>query len=138
MNDNLDKLRQIGDSLVDPDFAVQLFENGYPDATLVVDGDGIIRLVNRHLELLFGYHRSELYDKNVDMLVPESVRSKHVDHRRGYMSDPRPRPMGLGMVLQGRHKSGAEFDVEISLSPIIARQGAFTVATVRKRRANGT
>lgn len=132
---NIEKLRLIGDALIDPEFAVQLFEDGYPDGLVVVDmTTGMIKLVNKHLERLFGYHRSELYDKCVDMLVPASVQSKHEAHRIGYRSDPQPRPMGLGRILQGRHKSGLEFDIEISLSPIIARQGAFVVAAVRKRR----
>ena len=134
MTNTIEKLRQIGESLVDPDFAVQLFEDGYPDAVVVVDGAGTIKLVNKHLELMFGYHRSELYDQPIEMLVPEAARGKHQGHRNKYLADPVPRPMGLGMVLQGRHKTGTEFDLEISLSPIVAKQGAFTVATVRKRR----
>lgn len=134
MSDNLEKLRQISDSLIDPDFAVRLFEEGYPDAVVVVDAGGTIKLVNKHMELLFGYPRAELYDHQIEMLVPDAAKSVHEQHRASYEEDPRPRSMGLGMVLQGRHKTGRKFDVEISLSPIIATQGAYTVATVRKRR----
>lgn len=133
-SENIEKLRQISDSLVDPEFAVRLFEDGYPDAVVVVDDHGAIKLLNKHFETLFGYHRSELYDQSIDMLVPSAARGKHQEHRAGFIIDPRPRLMGLGMVLQGRHKTGREFDVEISLSPIVSRQGSFVVATVRKRR----
>jgi PAS domain S-box-containing protein len=134
ISENIEKLRQIGESLIDPDFAVRLFEEGYPDAVVVVDASGTIKLVNKHMELLFGYPRAELYDNLIEMLIPEPVRGRHVQHRHDYELDPRPRSMGAGLVLQGRHKTGREFDVEISLSPIIATQGAYTVATVRKRR----
>lgn len=135
-SENIEKLRQIGESLVDPDFAVRLFEEGYPDAVVVVDAAGVIKLVNKHMELLFGYPRSELYDKQIEMLIPDRARPLHQKYRDAYNEDPRPRSMGMGMILQGRHKTGREFDVEISLSPIIATQGAYTVATVRKRRPN--
>lgn len=138
MSDNIEKLRQIGDSLIDPDFAAQLFEDGYPDAIVVVNENGVVKLINRHMELMFGYHRSEVYDKPIEMFVPDAARTRHEVHRAKYIAEPRTRPMGLGMILQGRHKTGTEFDVEISLSPIIAKQGYFTVATIRKRRANGT
>ncbi len=137
MNDNLERLRQIGESLVDPDFAVRLFEEGYPDAVVVVDASGIIKLLNKHMELLFGYPRSELYDQAVEILIPDRCRKAHQQHRATFEEDPRPRAMGLGLILQGRHKSGREFDVEISLSPIVAVQGTYTVATVRKRRSDG-
>lgn len=136
MSENIDKLRQISQSLIDPDFAVRMFEEGYPDAVLVIDAIGSIKLVNKHTELLFGYPRAELYDHTIEMLVPDSARPAHEKHRLAYEDDPRPRAMGMGRILQGRHKTGREFDVEISLSPIIATQGAYTVATVRKRRAD--
>lgn len=135
--DTLDRLRAIGESLIDPDFAVQLFERGYPDAILVVNDEGMIKLVNAHLELLFGYHRSELYDKSVELLISERSRESHIAHRQNYQTEPRTRPMGLGMILSGRHKTGREVEVEISLSPIVCRQGSFTVATIRRRRIDG-
>jgi PAS domain-containing protein len=74
MSENIDKLREISGHLLDPDFAVRLFEDGYPDAIVVVDALGVIKLVNKHMELLFGYHRSELYDQPIEMLVPEASR----------------------------------------------------------------
>lgn len=137
-NDNIEKLRQIGESLIDPDFAVRLFEEGYPDPVVVVDSSGIIKLVNKHMELLFGYPRAELFDQPIEMLVPNKSKPVHSKYREEYELDPRPRAMGMGMILQGRHKTGREFDIEISLSPIIATQGAYTVATVRRRRISGS
>ncbi len=137
-SDNIEKLRQLGESLIDPDFAIRLFEEGYPDAVVVVDNFGAIKLVNKHMELMFGYPRAELYDNKVEMLVADHIRPMHQKYRETFEEDPRTRAMGVGLVLQGRHKTGREFDVEISLSPIIATQGAYTVATIRKRRIHGS
>src|SRR5262245_31744484 len=42
-----------------------------PDATVVMDRDGRITLVNRQTELLFGYARAELLGQSVEVLIPE-------------------------------------------------------------------
>ncbi len=90
--DSIERLRKLSESLIDPEFAVQLFEYGYPDGVVVVDEGGYIRLVNKRFEEIFGYHRSQLYDQVIDTLVPDSVRADHGAHREGYVMDPHVRP----------------------------------------------
>ncbi|MGB8908435.1 MAG: ATP-binding protein [Candidatus Cybelea sp.] len=102
-----------------------------PDATIIVDADGGIQLVNAQTERLFGYYREELIGKPVEMLIPERNHSRHVGERRGYYADPRVRPMGVGLELYGRRKDGSEFPVEISLSPVVTREGTFVASAIR-------
>jgi PAS domain S-box-containing protein len=54
-----------------------------PDAFLVVDEGGLIKLVNRQAEILFGYDRAEPLDQPVELLVPDRVRQVHPSHRAG-------------------------------------------------------
>jgi PAS domain S-box-containing protein len=102
-----------------------------PDALVIVDTKGRIVLVNSQTEKMFGYQRDELLDQSVEILVPERFREKHVGHRTGYYSQPRTRPMGVGMYLAGRRKDGSEFPVEISLSPLETIEGLLVTASVR-------
>jgi PAS domain S-box-containing protein len=102
-----------------------------PDATVIVDGDGRIRLVNAQTERLFGYYREELIGQPVERLIPERYRAVHVGERHGYSADPRVRPMGLGLELFGLRKDGSEFPVEISLSPVSMREGTFVASAIR-------
>ena len=89
-----------------------------PDATVMIDSNGLIVLVNRQTETLFGYLRSELLGQPVEILVPERYRRTHHIHRDGYFGEPNMREMGAGLELSGVRKDGTEFPVEISLSPV--------------------
>jgi PAS domain S-box-containing protein len=89
-----------------------------PDAMVGVDAAGRIALVNAQAERLFGYGRERLLGQPVEMLVPEALRAVHPAYRAGYLTDPRPRPMGAGMELAGRRADGREFPAEISLSSV--------------------
>lgn len=102
-----------------------------PDGILVVDPSGRIVDLNPTVERLFRYPRDELLGQAVEMLVPEAAREDHVDHRRRYHADPHPRPMGVGMELQGRRKDGTVFPVEISLSNVSTSEGMLVIAAIR-------
>lgn len=49
-----------------------------PDALVFVNSDGLIFMVNRQAEKLFGYSREELRGKRVEMLMPERFREIHL------------------------------------------------------------
>ena len=102
-----------------------------PDAVIVVDTSGSIRLVNRQAETMFGYDAEELIGAQVEDLVPEAVRAVHPAHRQAYFDDPKTRPMGAGLKLAGRRKDGTEFPVDISLSALETPEGLVVSAVVR-------
>lgn len=82
---------------------------------LVVSASGRIELANPCIEKLFGYKRAEIVGQFVEVLIPEALRGKHVNHRERYFTRPNARPMGYGLNLFARKKDGTEFPVEISL-----------------------
>ena len=108
-----------------------------PDAMIIVDERGRIAIVNRQAEDMFGYTRAELLGHEVEMLLPDDIRSKHLVHRGSYVENPELRPMGPGLDLFGRRKDGSMFPVEISLSPVKTSSGMFVSSVIRdvtKRR----
>lgn len=102
-----------------------------PDPMVIVDRSGRIVLVNSQTEKLFGYARAELLGQLVDMLVPDRFQHRHPEHRTRYFDEPRVRPMGAGLELHGRRKDGAEFPVEISLSPLETEEGTLVSSSIR-------
>ena len=94
-----------------------------PDGVVIVDAAGLIQIVNRQTEVLFGYPRAELLGQPVEVLLPERFRGRHVGHRTGYQGDPHTRPMGTGLELFGLRRDGSEFPLEISLSPMSSEDG---------------
>ncbi|MER5375665.1 PAS domain S-box protein [Streptomyces sp. NPDC002553] len=102
-----------------------------PDAMVIVDDTGAIRLVNAQTEALFGYGREELLGRPVELLMPHRFRDNHTEHRDGYAANRQVRPMGAGLELHGLRKDGTEFPVEISLSPLETTDGLLVSAAVR-------
>ncbi|MCS0604213.1 PAS domain S-box protein [Streptomyces sp. LP11] len=102
-----------------------------PDAMVIVDDTGTIRLVNAQTEALFGYRREELLGCPVEVLVPNRFQPHHTRHRDGYTHNRQVRPMGAGLELHGLRKDGTEFPVEISLSPLETADGLLVSAAVR-------
>src|SRR5690349_13489516 len=110
-----------------------------PDAAVVVDATGEIRLFNVQAEALFGHRRAAVVGRPVEILVPPESRRGHPGLREGYGADPVFRPMGAGRELTALRADGSAFPAEISLSSLETEEGRFVVAAVRdyteRRRA---
>ncbi len=108
------------------------------EGVVILNGEGIMEYVNARTEKMFGFSREELIGKDVELLLPDSLREFHTKLRASYIEEPRSRPMGQGMDLLARRKDGTEFPVEIGLSFDKSEQGSVVVAfitdiTTRKR-----
>lgn len=129
VDEALERLRELTEGLIGPELMAGWLED-LPVPFLVVNQAGLVVYFNASAELLFGYTRGEVIGRSVDMLVPDSFRAGHSEHRRRFAEEPQKRPMGLHQSLAARHKSGAEIPVEISLSPRMTVAGLMTSAVI--------
>jgi len=114
----------------DADKFIAILESA-PDAIVIVNGDGDIELINRQTEIMFGYSRSELIGKKVEVLVPDDLKHKHPSNRNEFFENHSVRPMGSGLNLMAKRKDGSLFAVEISLSPMDTYDGMHVSASIR-------
>jgi PAS domain S-box-containing protein len=101
-----------------PDRKFMALLESAPDSMVIAADNGVILMINKQTELLFGYTRDEIIGKDVEILIPERYHKRHRREREAYTATPRTRPMGIGLELFGRRKDGTNFPVEVSLSPL--------------------
>jgi diguanylate cyclase (GGDEF)-like protein/PAS domain S-box-containing protein len=101
------------------------------DATVIINRDGLIKLFNAQAEKMFGYTKSEVIDKSIEILLPERFREKHLAMRHAYLEQPVFRAMGKGLDLFALDKSGTEIPIEVGLAPIETSEGLLISAAIR-------
>ena len=107
------------------------FLDSVPDAIVIINKAGKIKLVNEQTLQLFGYMKNELIEKELEMLIPEKYRTLHLTHREHYLKLPITRQMGERNNLYGLHKNGVEFPVDIILSQLETDEGLLVSAAIR-------
>ncbi|MFK7773689.1 MAG: PAS domain S-box protein [Saprospiraceae bacterium] len=95
---------------------------------IVVNGQGEIVQANPFAEKLFGYEKGELISNPIEILIPNSFRTHHVEYRKKYHQKPIPRTMGANLDLHGQRKDGSLFSIEISLSHMDIDGERFAIA----------
>lgn len=101
-----------------------------PNAMVMISADGRIEMVNVQAERLFGYPRSEMLGRPIEILLPDRLQGGHSALRRSFFDEPEARLMGAGRDLFARRKDGREFPVEIGLNPIETDQGVMVLSAI--------
>ena len=127
---DITEAKRTEDSLRDSEARSNALLEDAPQGIIVVNDDGVIIRVNRQLEKMFGFNREELMGSSVEILIPESLKANHINHRRGYVTEPVSRPMGAGLRLMGRRNDGSELPVDIGLSTVDTSDGHLTIAHI--------
>jgi PAS domain S-box-containing protein len=130
MNELTDKT--VAEYLLGPDLGIEIIKHSQ-HGFIGVNSNGHIILVNRSAELMFGYHKSELVGQPLEILLPDSLKEKHKEHRNGFMDKPRDRPMGVGLDLKAKHKDGTEISIDINLIPGPSVKGLITIAEISRK-----
>ena len=102
-----------------------------PDAIFIINGQDKIDFLNSQAEKLFGYARSELLGKPVDILTPERLREEQAKYRAQIFSELKRMEANEDAGMWALHKDGHEFPIEFSLSPLETRDGWVFLIAIR-------
>lgn len=89
-----------------------------PDATIVIDRDGLVLFASNRVEAVLGYRPDELVGKLSSVLTPEWLRDVYARYRAQILADPSPRVIGTDRPLFLRRKQGDDIQAEISINVI--------------------
>ncbi len=112
------------------DITVHTLLESLAEAVIISDTQGTIIFINRRAKEMFGYDLVEITGHSLNILVPKQQVKSHKQHIKDFFKDPHIRPMGQNIDLAGRHKNGAEFPVEVSLSYLDTEVGRIGLAFV--------
>jgi PAS domain S-box-containing protein len=102
-----------------------------PDGIVILGEEGVIHLVNKQCETIFGYSKEDLIGNTIDILLPKQNSSKDQEEHTILFSNPRIKLMSTSIELQGVRKNGDKFPVEISLSPLETDEGILISMAIR-------
>jgi PAS domain S-box-containing protein len=108
----------------------QLIVESSPSAIVLVNKEGKIAYINSQTEKLFGYSRSELIGRPVEMLIPARYKENHPQFRDTFFTSPVVRSMGAGRELFAVRKDKTEFPIEIGLNPLVTVDGTLVLASI--------
>ncbi|MGC8639907.1 MAG: PAS domain S-box protein [Isosphaeraceae bacterium] len=108
---------------------LQAIVESSPVAMVITDKEGRIVQLNREAERLFGYDRSELVGRPIEVLIPHRFGPAHSAHRKRFQADPAIRH-GAGRELWGLRKDGSEIPLAVGLSPLETEEGIFVISVI--------
>ena len=100
---------------------------GSPDAVILGDAEGIIRLWNAGAEAVFGYTSAEAIGHSMDIIIPERLRGRHWDGYRRVMATGSSR-YGAGdlLAVPAVRKDGRGISVEFTIQTLRDEAGRIT------------
>lgn len=102
-----------------------------PDAVVVADGAGQIRMVNQKTVSQFGYSREALLNAPVEMLMPKLLGYQHLHFRHGFTGARPDEEMGNNLEFTARTASGQLLPMEVNMGQVRTPFGNMTVASLR-------
>ncbi len=89
------------------------------DAIIVINARGEIQMFNAAAERMFGYGAKEVAGLKINMLMPPPYRDEHDDYLDRYEKTGDKRIIGIGRRVEGQHKNGATFPVDLAVSEVV-------------------
>lgn len=101
------------------------------DGLITIDGKGIVSSFNPAAVKIFGYQPNEVIGKNIKMLMPEPYHSEHDGYLNNYHKTSKKKIIGLGREVDGQHKDGHTFPMDLAVSEMMVNEKKLYTGLVR-------
>ncbi|NAS11921.1 PAS domain-containing sensor histidine kinase [Poritiphilus flavus] len=108
----------------------RLLSEGVSEGILVVNKDKVIVAANGSAHEMFGYEKTSLIGKNLNLLIPTEYRKAHDGHVKQFLAKSSKRRMGNGLNLRGLKKCGESFPLEVGLNPFELYGNTYIMALI--------
>ncbi len=102
-----------------------------PDATVVIDEQGLITSFSAAAVRQFGYTEAEVLGRNVNILMPEPYHREHDGYIRRYVATGEKRIIGIDRVVVGQRKDGSTFPMKLAVGEMRSPSGRFFTGFIR-------
>ena len=92
------------------------------DAIITITADGKIHGFNPAAERLFGYSATEVFEKNIKLLMPSPYREEHDGYLARYLETGKRNVIGSGREVVGQRKDGTTFPLHLSVSQVVVEE----------------
>ncbi|MBL86020.1 MAG: PAS domain-containing sensor histidine kinase [Winogradskyella sp.] len=101
------------------------------EAVIIVDEKQHIMEANGMAEHIFGYKKSELKGKSINILIPSNYHKSHKKNVDQFMEDYKRTKMGRTADVYGLKKIGDIIPIEVELNPFNIYNKTFVMALIR-------
>jgi len=99
-------------------FTRMLIDNAL-DAVVVIDQYGSVIDWNERATSIFGWNRQEAMGREVsELIIPEEHRAAHLQGMRNFLDNGRGPILNTRVQISALHRSGNDFPVELTVSPL--------------------
>jgi two-component system, LuxR family, sensor kinase FixL len=88
------------------------------DGIIIINRFGIIQLVNKAVEKMFGYNADFLKGKNISILMPPPDKERHDSYLSNYLQSGQAKIIGIGRDVLARKQDGTKFPIRLAVSQV--------------------
>jgi|GEM_PF-2892765 len=108
----------------------QIVFNNLSEGLIVINAQGIIKLINPAISRLFGYEEHELLGHNVKIIMPDSI-AKHHDAYLQSVDLNKPKILNKTTSAKGKRKDDSTFPLNLTITPININSKLYFSAILR-------
>lgn len=111
--------------------------NAFNDPVTVVSSGGIILEVNEKFADLFGYQKNDMIGRNIKIIVPPNIASKHDEYIKNYDPNRESKLLGKIRSMEALHANGHLFPILLSLGVDTSKEGEVRfIGTIRPDKSS--